>query len=111
MAVGFGKRLRRALETERRDLLSRAADGRLKEITYTDRYVFSPLSALLASELVGAFGRGSDAKIVVRTRGASKSIHASPPWQVQHDWTTGRPDSGASQTTRACFGEIAHQPR
>jgi hypothetical protein len=51
-------------------------------------YVFSPLSALLVAELVGAFTRRSDAKIVVRTRATSKSIHATPPWQVQHDWTT-----------------------
>jgi DEAD/DEAH box helicase domain-containing protein len=87
-AVGFGLRLRRALETQSGDLLQRAGDGKLVEVIYTDRYVFSPLSALLAAELVGAFIRRSEAKIIVRTRGTSKSLHASPPWQVQHDWTT-----------------------
>jgi DEAD/DEAH box helicase domain-containing protein len=87
-ALGFGLRLRRALEAHNGDLLRRAGDGRLIEVIYTDRYVFSPLSALLVAELVGAFARRSDATIIVRTRGTSKSIHATPPWQVQHDWTT-----------------------
>ena len=87
-AAGFGMRLRRALEPQSGDLLHRAGDGKLVEVVYTDRYVFSPLSALLAAELVGAFARRSDAKIIVRTRGTSKSLHTTPPWQVQHDWTT-----------------------
>ena len=87
-SLGFGVRLRRALEAQGGDLLRRTSDGTLKEVIYTDRYVFSPLSALLVSELVGAFARRSDAKIIVRTRAASKSIYATPPWQVQHDWTT-----------------------
>jgi hypothetical protein len=86
-ASGFGLRLRRAIETQSGDLLRGVTDGSLKEIIYTDRYVFSPLSALLVAELVGAFGRRSDAKVIVRTRGTSKSLHATPPWQVQHDWT------------------------
>ena len=87
-ASGFGQRLRRALEVQGGDLLRNIADGGLKEIIYTDRYVFSPLSALLMAELVGAFVRNVPATIVVRTRMASKSVHATPPWQVQHDWTT-----------------------
>jgi hypothetical protein len=87
-AVGFGMRLRRAFELQSADLLRRASDGKLVEVVYTDRYVFSPLSALLAAELIGAFVRRSNAKIIVRTRGTSKSLHATPPWQVQHDWTT-----------------------
>jgi len=87
-AAGFGIRLRRALEAHAGDLLRSATDENLRQIVYTDRYVFSPLSALLLAELVGAFARRSGAKIVVRTRAASKSVHASPPWQVQHDWTT-----------------------
>ena len=87
-AAGFGLRLRRALEAHAGDILRSATDARLKQIVYTDRYVFSPLSALLLAELVGSFARRSGAKIVVRTRAASKSVHASPPWQVQHDWTT-----------------------
>jgi hypothetical protein len=87
-AAGFGMRLRRALELQSGDLLQRANDGKLVEVVYTDRYIFSPLSALLAAELIGAFARRSDAKIIVRTRGTSKSLHATPPWQVQHDWTT-----------------------
>jgi hypothetical protein len=64
------------------------SNGGLKEIVYTDRYVFSPLSALLVAELVGAFTRRVPPSILVRTRKASKSVHATPPWQVQHDWTT-----------------------
>ncbi|MGH7099121.1 MAG: hypothetical protein ACREE4_15880 [Stellaceae bacterium] len=87
-ASGFGLRVRRALEARIGDLFQGVIDGRVKEIIYTDRYVFSPLSALLVAELVGAFARRSDAKIVVCTRATSKSLHATPPWQVQHDWTT-----------------------
>jgi DEAD/DEAH box helicase domain-containing protein len=85
---GFGLRLRRALEAQSSDLLRRAGDRPLQEVIYTDRYVFSPLSALLVSELVGAFARRSAANLIVRTRGTSRSTHATPPWQVQHDWTT-----------------------
>src|SRR5207247_1183729 len=43
-ASGFGIRLRRAIETQSGELLRSATDGSLKEIIYTDRYVFSPLS-------------------------------------------------------------------
>jgi len=87
-ASGFGQRLRRALEAQGGDLLRSVIDGGLREIIYTDRYLFSPLSALLVAELVGAFVRQVPSSIVVRTRMASKSVHATPPWQVQHDWTT-----------------------
>lgn len=87
-AVGFGLRLRRVIEAQAGDLFRRAADGALKEVIYTDRYVFSPLSALLVAEVAGAFARRTEAKIIVRTRPASRSVHATPPWQVQHDWTT-----------------------
>jgi hypothetical protein len=88
-AIGFGLRLKRALEAQDRGaLLGTAADSGLKEIVYSDRYVFSPLSAILVAELVGAFASDAEPKIVVRTRRSSKSVHASPPWQVQHDWTT-----------------------
>ena len=54
-AAGFGIRLHRALEPQSGDLLHRASDGKLIEVVYTDRYVFSPLSALLAAELIGGF--------------------------------------------------------
>jgi ATP-dependent helicase YprA (DUF1998 family) len=84
-ASGFGQRLRRALEVQGGDLLR---DGGPKEIIYTDRYLFSPLSALLVAELVGAFVRLAPVSVVVCTRMASKSVHATPPWQVQHDWTS-----------------------
>ena len=87
-ASGFGPRFRRLLEQRAGDLLERTTDGKLKEIIYTDRYLFSPLSALLTGEIVSAFSHGSGAKIAVRTRASSKSIHATPPWQVHHDWTT-----------------------
>ena len=69
-------------------LLRTAIESGLKEIVYSDRYVFSPLSAILVADLVEAFANGAETKIVIRTRPAYKSIHASPPWQVQHDWTT-----------------------
>jgi DEAD/DEAH box helicase domain-containing protein len=87
-ASGFGQRLRRALKAQAGDLLRSITDGGLTEVIYTDRYVFSPLSALLVAELVGAFVRHVRASIAVRTRRASKSVRATPPWQVQHDWTT-----------------------
>jgi len=87
-ATGFGPRLRRVLEAQSSGLIRGVTEGALREIIYSDRYVFSPLSALLVAELVGAFADRSDAKIVVRTRGTSKSLHATPPWQVHHDWTT-----------------------
>jgi hypothetical protein len=87
-ASGFGQRLRLALEAQAGDLLRDLFDGGLKEIIYTDRYVFSPLSALLVADLVGAFARRVRPSILVRTRTASKSVHATPPWRVQHDWTT-----------------------
>ena len=85
---GFGWRLRRALEAQAGDLLRGVLGKDLKEIIYTDRYVFSPLTALLVTELVGAFARGASPGILLRTREASRSSHATPPWQVQHDWTT-----------------------
>ena len=87
-ALGFGVKLRRLLEAQCGDLLRRANDGNLEEIIYADRYLFSPLSSLLVAELIGAFVHRSGAKIVVRTRASSKSVHATPPWQVHHDWTT-----------------------
>jgi DEAD/DEAH box helicase domain-containing protein len=87
-ALGFGRRLRRALEAQSDDLLRTAGTDEFKQIVYSDRYVFSPLSALFAAELVGAFASSADAELIVRTRRASKSVHATPPSQVQHDWTT-----------------------
>src|SRR5579862_2783575 len=87
-ALGFGQRLRRALDARAGDLLRSVLNGGLKEIVYTDRYLFSPLSALLLTELVGAFAGRSRPDVLVHTRAASKSVHATPPWQVQHDWTT-----------------------
>lgn len=102
---GFGPRLRRVLEVQSGDLLRHAAAGVLKEVVYTDRYVFSPLSALLVAEMVGAFARRTDAKIVVRTRSASRSIHATPPWQVQHDWTTQGDRVGVLQRLLAGFSD------
>jgi DEAD/DEAH box helicase domain-containing protein len=86
--AGFGLRLRHFLEARADALFQSAADGRLKEIIYTDRYVFSPLSALLVAELTSAFARRAEATVIVRTRSASRSVHTTPPWQVQHDWTT-----------------------
>ena len=86
MATGFGLRLRRILEAHSGDLLRGATHG-LKELIYSDRYVFSPLSALLVAELIGAFAGRTDVKVLIRMRGASKSVHTTPPWQVQHDWT------------------------
>src|SRR5204863_10061026 len=31
---------------------------------------------------------GHPYRLRIRTRGTSKALHATPPWQVQHDWTT-----------------------
>lgn len=106
-ASGFGQRLRRALELQGGDLLHSIADGGPKEIIYSDRYVFSPLSTLLVAELVGAFVRNVPATIVVRTRTASKSVHATPPWQVQHDWTTQSDRVVVLQKLLARFSEKA----
>jgi hypothetical protein len=85
-ALGFGARVRRFVELHDGGLLERAGSGALREIVYTDRYLFSPLSALLAAELVGAFAREERPKISVRTRPSSRSVHTAPPWQVHHDW-------------------------
>ena len=108
MVTGFGARLRRVLEGHSADLLRSATNGSLKEIIYSDRYVFSPLSALLVTELVGAFSERSDAKMVIRTRATSKSIHATPPWQVQHDWTT---QSDREAVLRKLLLRISDEPR
>ena len=106
-ASGFGPRFRRLLEQRTGDLLERTTDGKLKEIIYTDRYLFSPLSALLTGEIVSAFSHGSGAKIAVRTRASSKSIHATPPWQVHHDWTT---RSDRMSVLRALLGRSSQGP-
>jgi hypothetical protein len=107
-ASGFGQRLRRALEAQAGDLLRGLLEGGPEEIVYSDRYVFSPLSALLVAELVGAFARRVPPKILVRTRTASKSVHATPPWQVQHDWTTQSDRLAVLQKLLARFSEKAH---
>src|SRR5579871_6139535 len=69
-ALGFGQRLRRALDARAGDLLRSVLNGGLKEIVYTDRYLFSPLSALLLTELVGAFAGRSRPDVLVHTRAA-----------------------------------------
>jgi hypothetical protein len=88
LVAGFGLRLRRFLEARGGGLLRGVVNGAVTEIVYSDRYLFSPLAALLTAELVGAFARRSAAKIIIRTRATSRSMHTTPPWQVQHDWTT-----------------------
>jgi DEAD/DEAH box helicase domain-containing protein len=101
--------LRRAVEGQDGLALLRAAvDRGLKEIVYSDRYVFSPLSAILVAELVGAFASAAETRIVVRTRRASRSVHASPPWLVLHDWAT---QSDRMAVLRILLARISREAR
>ena len=78
-ATGFGIRLRAALSKHSPEL-GRILEGRLLSLSYSDRYLFSPLTVRLVAELVAGFG-ATDANVSVTTLNAR---------------TTGRPHDGRS---------------
>lgn len=82
--AGFGVRLRDLLAARNGDLRA-ILSGPFDTVTYSDRYLFSPLTARLAAEVVGAFA-GSQTKVFIRTLREPRQPGFRDPSELHHDW-------------------------
>ncbi|QCG89137.1 DEAD/DEAH box helicase [Azospirillum sp. TSH100] len=89
-AEGFGQRFW-ALVLERKPEIGQLLQpgGKLSEVVYQDRYLFSPLPVRLLCEVlkpIAATGRAGEVDVLVRTRARRSSDYASVPFQLRDDW-------------------------
>jgi hypothetical protein len=78
--TGIDARMRRLHSS-----LARLFAGQFTSVSYSDRYLFNPSSARLASELIRGFADAS-AKVVVRTFKESRTPQHRDPIELSHDW-------------------------
>jgi ATP-dependent helicase YprA (DUF1998 family) len=83
-ASGFGTRLRGIVE-DRSAEVKRVLGGKLISLTYADRYLFSPLTVRLVTELIASFDT-TDAEVVVKTLNARTTGRAHDGRLMQSDW-------------------------
>lgn len=84
-ASGFGARLKGMVQARSADLAALFA-GPLEELVYSDRYLFSPLTARLVAELVRGFC-GPDTVVKVRTLPARRDAREPRRGtRIQDDW-------------------------
>jgi len=101
-ATGFGTRLR-AFLSSRSPELGRILGGRMLSLNYSDRYLFSPLSARLVVELVAGFG-AADADVTVTTLNARPTGRPHDGRSLHSDWS----DQGIrASVLRQVFSETA----
>lgn len=84
-ATGFGIRLRAALAKHSPEL-GRVLEGRLLSLSYSDRYLFSPLTVRLVAELVAGFG-ATHADVSVTTLNARTTGRPHDGRNLQSDWS------------------------
>jgi ATP-dependent helicase YprA (DUF1998 family) len=82
--AGFGTRFRELIRAANPDL-ARAFDKPMLELTYTDRYLLSPLTVRLLFELLGGFA-GPSTRIQVRTLAARPGGESKGGVKIDKDW-------------------------
>jgi len=87
-ATGFGTRLR-SLLTAKSPELGRLLSAKVLSLTYSDRYLFSPLVVRLATELVAGFA-DTETEVKVITLSVRPDGRARPGRWIYTDW----PDFG-----------------
>jgi ATP-dependent helicase YprA (DUF1998 family) len=84
VAGGFGQRLK-ALVAAHSPELADVFSAPLRALSYSDRYLFSPLSVRLLVELVGAFA-DENTEVRIRTLAAKNDFRPRPGSWVHTDW-------------------------
>ena len=82
--VGFGDRVLRFLTENESRLNELFSNGRLKKVTYTDRYLQSPSSLLMLCEVLSAITKDQDTSIEVSTCFEFKKGNSG--FAIHHDW-------------------------
>ncbi|MDC9521703.1 DEAD/DEAH box helicase [Pseudoalteromonas sp. Angola-31] len=82
--IGFGKRLLTHLMAVNSDLEKLLTTKTLQSMTYTDRYIQSPTSMMMLSELLSAIPGSNHVAIDIITCFTDKK--APPGYAIQHDW-------------------------
>jgi DEAD/DEAH box helicase domain-containing protein len=100
--AGFGARFRELLRAANPDL-SRAFDNPCTELTYTDRYLLSPLTVRLLGELLTGFA-GPSTRIQVRTLAVRPGGEAKGGMKIDKDW---RSMADRDLTLRTMLGAIS----
>lgn len=85
-AAGFGSRFREFLRAANPDIAEALGDP-CTELTYTDRYLFSPLTVRLVGELLAGLA-DSSARIKVRTLAVRPGGEAKGGKKIDKDWRT-----------------------
>jgi hypothetical protein len=83
-ATGFGARLRAAL-TAHSSELGAVLKGRFISLSYSDRYLFSPLAVRLVTELIAGFA-DSETSVTITTLSARTTGRAHPARVMNADW-------------------------
>jgi ATP-dependent helicase YprA (DUF1998 family) len=82
--IGFGQRLLTRLTDANANLKKLLEEGSLQSITYTDRYIQSPISMMMLCEFLTAIPFDDNTDIEVLSLFTDKK---SPPgYAIQHDW-------------------------
>jgi hypothetical protein len=90
--AGFGRRFWRLLRAQPGIAAALSASGGLARVTYTDRYLLSPVSVRLLyevlAELRGSAGARPSEKpaLTIRTLSARRDERPGSPTRVDHDW-------------------------
>lgn len=98
---GFGSRLRAFLSSR-----DQALDSLLKQpierVTYSDRYLFSPLAARLVVELIRGFA-DANSRVTITTR-PEPQPQVRQPREVFHDWQKGQERTDVMLRLFASYG-------
>ena len=85
-ASGFGDRFWNLLRTHTGVRQALASCGELQSMTYTDRYLLSPLSIRLLCTTLLAAGAPTGVNVLIRTTDGRAAGREGVPVSIAHDW-------------------------